>query len=52
MPPIRRVLVLAVDGAESLDVLGPVEVFCYADRQVPARTASTWSAPPPTARSR
>ena len=27
MPPIRRVLVLAVDGAESLDVLGPVEVF-------------------------
>ena len=35
MPPIRRVLVLAVDGAESLDVLGPVEVFEYAGRQVP-----------------
>ena len=30
MPPIRRILVLAVDGAESLDVLGPVEVFEYA----------------------
>ena len=35
MPPIRRVLVLAVDGAESLDVLGPVEVFSYAGREVP-----------------
>src|SRR6478735_3335186 len=35
MPPIRRVLVLAVDGAESLDVLGPVEVFEYAGRQAP-----------------
>jgi transcriptional regulator GlxA family with amidase domain len=35
MPPIRRVLVLAVDGAQSLDVLGPVEVFLYADRHVP-----------------
>ena len=32
MPPIRRVLVLAVDGAESLDVMGPVEVFDYAER--------------------
>ena len=35
MPPIRRVLVLAVEGTESLDILGPVEVFDYADRQVP-----------------
>jgi transcriptional regulator GlxA family with amidase domain len=35
MPPIRRILVLAVDGAQSLDVLGPVEVFHYADRSVP-----------------
>ena len=32
MPPIRRVLVLAVEGTESLDILGPVEVFDYADR--------------------
>ena len=37
MPPIRRVLVLAVDGAESLDVLGPVEIFEYAEREVPGR---------------
>jgi transcriptional regulator GlxA family with amidase domain len=35
MPPIRRVLVLAVEGTESLDILGPVEVFDYAGRQVP-----------------
>ncbi|MGZ6707912.1 MAG: GlxA family transcriptional regulator [Solirubrobacteraceae bacterium] len=35
MPPIRRVLVLAVDGAQSLDVLGPVEIFHYAGSQVP-----------------
>ena len=35
MPPIRRVLVLAVDGAQSLDVMGPVEIFHYADRMVP-----------------
>src|SRR4051794_8380528 len=35
MPTIRRVLVLAVEGTESLDILGPVEVFDYADRQVP-----------------
>jgi len=27
VPPVRRVLVLAVDRAQSLDVLGPVEVF-------------------------
>ena len=35
MPPIRRVLVLAVDGAQSLDVMGPVEIFHYADRFAP-----------------
>src|SRR3954449_8745122 len=35
MPTIRRVLVLAVEGTESLDILGPVEVFDYAGRQVP-----------------
>jgi transcriptional regulator GlxA family with amidase domain len=35
MPPIRRVLVLAVDGVQSLDVLGPVEIFFYANHQVP-----------------
>src|SRR3954468_2502428 len=35
MPPIRRVLVLAVDGVQSLDVLGPVEIFFYANQQVP-----------------
>jgi transcriptional regulator GlxA family with amidase domain len=34
MPPIRRVLVLAVEGSQSLDVLGPVEVFSYAERQI------------------
>ncbi len=27
MPPIRRVLILALDGVQSLDVLGPVETF-------------------------
>jgi transcriptional regulator GlxA family with amidase domain len=35
MPPIRRILILAVEGAQSLDVLGPVEIFAYAERQVP-----------------
>jgi transcriptional regulator GlxA family with amidase domain len=35
MPPKRRVLVLAVDGAQSLDILGPVEIFYYAEQQVP-----------------
>lgn len=35
MPPIRRILVLAVEGVQSLDVMGPVEIFHYADRQVP-----------------
>ena len=35
MPPIRRVLVLAVDGVQSLDVMGPIEAFCDANDQVP-----------------
>jgi transcriptional regulator GlxA family with amidase domain len=35
MPQIRRILILAVEDSQSLDVLGPVEVFKYADRQVP-----------------
>src|SRR3954447_26546759 len=35
MPPIRRVLVLAVDGVQSLDVMGPVETFCDANDLVP-----------------
>ena len=35
MPPIRRILVLAVDGAQSLDILGPVEVFDHAESLVP-----------------
>ena len=35
MPQIRRILILAVDGSQSLDVLGPVEIFSYAERQVP-----------------
>jgi transcriptional regulator GlxA family with amidase domain len=35
MPSLRRVLILAVDGAQSLDLLGPVEVFTTADRIVP-----------------
>ena len=35
MPPIRHIVVLAVEGTESLDILGPVEVFDYAERQVP-----------------
>jgi transcriptional regulator GlxA family with amidase domain len=35
MPAARRILVLAVDGAQSLDVFGPVEVFDYAFRHVP-----------------
>jgi transcriptional regulator GlxA family with amidase domain len=35
MPPIRRVLVLAVDGVQSLDVMGPIETFHYANLQVP-----------------
>ena len=35
MPPIRRILVVVVDGAQSLDAMGPIEVFDYADRHVP-----------------
>src|SRR5690242_4882273 len=35
MPPIRRVLVLAIDGVQSLDVMGPIETFCDANDQVP-----------------
>src|SRR3954447_25455673 len=35
MPPIRRVLVLAVDGVQSLDVMGPIETFCDANGLVP-----------------
>jgi transcriptional regulator GlxA family with amidase domain len=35
MPPIRRIVVLAVEGVQSLDVMGPVEIFHYAERQVP-----------------
>jgi transcriptional regulator GlxA family with amidase domain len=35
MPRIRRIVVLATDGAQSLDVLGPVEVFAHAERLVP-----------------
>ena len=31
----RHILVLAVEGSQSLDVLGPVEVFDYACSQVP-----------------
>jgi transcriptional regulator GlxA family with amidase domain len=34
MPRTREILVLAVEGCESLDVMGPVEVFDYAARQV------------------
>src|SRR3954452_21104323 len=35
MPRIRRVLVLAVDGVQSLDVMGPVETFVDANDLVP-----------------
>ena len=35
MPPIRHILVLAVDGVQSLDVLGPVEIFHHAESLVP-----------------
>ena len=35
MPRTRQVFVLAVDGCQSLDVLGPVEVFAQASREVP-----------------
>jgi transcriptional regulator GlxA family with amidase domain len=39
MPPIRRILVLAVDGAQSLDIMGPVEVFATAEETVPGSYA-------------
>jgi transcriptional regulator GlxA family with amidase domain len=35
MPPTRHVIVLALDGAQSLDVLGPIEAFHYAELQAP-----------------
>jgi transcriptional regulator GlxA family with amidase domain len=35
MPRTRQILVLAVEGCQSLDVLGPVEVFHCASRFVP-----------------
>ena len=35
MPPVRRVLILAVEGAQSLDILGPVEVFHTAANMAP-----------------
>lgn len=35
MAPTRRVIVLAVDGAQSLDVLGPIEAFHYAEQLAP-----------------
>lgn len=35
MPKARRILVLAVEGCQSLDLFGPVEVFTQAARQVP-----------------
>jgi transcriptional regulator GlxA family with amidase domain len=35
MPRTRRVLVLAVDGCQALDVLGPVEVFDHANDEAP-----------------
>jgi transcriptional regulator GlxA family with amidase domain len=36
MPPIpHQVLVLAVDGVQSLDVMGPIETFSYSNQQVP-----------------
>ena len=31
MPPIRRILVLAVEGALSVDIIGPGDVFAYAE---------------------
>lgn len=35
MPPQRHVLILAVDRAQSLDILGPVEVFHTATTLAP-----------------
>jgi transcriptional regulator GlxA family with amidase domain len=39
MPPIRRIVVLVVEGAQSLDALGPVEVFFYANQHAPGAYA-------------
>src|SRR4051812_25156760 len=39
MPPMR-VVVLAVDGSQSLDILGPVEVLAAASRIAAARGAA------------
>jgi transcriptional regulator GlxA family with amidase domain len=33
--PLRRIVVLAYEGVQSLDVMGPVEVFDHAERAVP-----------------
>jgi transcriptional regulator GlxA family with amidase domain len=35
MPPIRRILILAVEGVQSLDVLGPAEIFDTAEHVRP-----------------
>jgi transcriptional regulator GlxA family with amidase domain len=35
MPPIRRVILLVVEDAQSLDVMGPVEVFHHANDFIP-----------------
>ncbi len=35
MPRTRKILILAVEGSQSLDVFGPAEVFDYAQREVP-----------------
>lgn len=35
MPLIRQIVVVAFEGVQSLDVVGPVEVFDYAEREVP-----------------
>ena len=35
MPRARRIIVVAGNGGQSLDVLGPVEVFDHASREIP-----------------
>jgi transcriptional regulator GlxA family with amidase domain len=35
VPSTRRIVIVAYEGAQSLDVLGPVEVFDYAERVAP-----------------
>lgn len=35
MPRTREILILAVEGAQSLDIFGPAEVFDYAQLEVP-----------------